>query len=413
MSRNLTIIVIIASIIVALALLTGLVWANRQVVQVRPVEKTFLVPWLAARTFMEYGNSPYSQPAAQRAQIQYYGRLANPDQDPLDLWLPFPVELFYFPFAVIPDYVLARSFWMAGLELSLAVMALLALRLDTWKPGRLVMAFVPLASIFWIYGLFSINASSVAGYAAIALVGFLLALREGHDEVAGALLLVSLSLPRLTGVLFIFLVWWIAYHRRWRIFWGFLMSLVILLAISFFFLPDWFLPSLRGMFLHNLYNPALSIWQIFGAWSPGVGVRIGWGLTVVLVLVLFFEWGNVLQPDSRRFLWTISLTIAVSPLLGFGMDLGDYSLLFLPLILFLGFFAERFPRSRKGSAMGIALLSVFSGLWLLAILLNAVRASPGLMDTLILLLPTLMVVGLFWMRWWISHPLHNNLESIP
>jgi hypothetical protein len=35
------------------------------------------------------------------------------------------------------------------------------------------------------------------------------------------------------------------------------------------------------------------------------------------------------------------------------------------------------------------------------------------MDTLILLLPTLMVVGLFWMRWWISHPLHNNLESIP
>ena len=51
-------------------------WTNTLYSRVHPGEKDFLVPWLAASTFLQYGDSPYSKPAAQRAQVVYYGNLA-------------------------------------------------------------------------------------------------------------------------------------------------------------------------------------------------------------------------------------------------------------------------------------------------------------------------------------------------
>ena len=128
MSRRFANIFIIVSILVALAILGGLVWANMLYVRTQTVEKNFLVPWLGARTFLQYGESPYDTPATQRAQIVYYGRLADEGQDPLILWLPFPVELFYLPFALVTDYVLARAIWMTCLEIALVALAFLSLR---------------------------------------------------------------------------------------------------------------------------------------------------------------------------------------------------------------------------------------------------------------------------------------------
>jgi hypothetical protein len=83
----------------ALAILGGMVWGNALYARQHQDEKDFLVPWLAARTFLDYGDSPYSHPATQRAQIVYYGRIAEDGEDPLILWLSFPAELFYFPIA--------------------------------------------------------------------------------------------------------------------------------------------------------------------------------------------------------------------------------------------------------------------------------------------------------------------------
>jgi hypothetical protein len=301
MSRHLTNILMIASILLALAMLGGLVWANTIYVRAQPVEKNFLVPWLAARTFIQYGDSPYGNPASQRAQIVYYGRLAAADQDPLVLWLPFPVELLYFPFAVVTDYALARAIWMTGLEIALVALALLSLRLTGWKPARTLLPFVLLFSVFWIYAAFTLASGSAAGFIALALIGFLLAIRDGHDELAGALLLLTASVPSLTGLLLFFMLWWIFFQRRWRVLWGFLMGLSILLALSFLFLPGWFIPFLRGMILHATYNPALSSVSIFAVWSPVVGPRLGWVLAGSLALLLFVEWGAALRNDFRHF----------------------------------------------------------------------------------------------------------------
>jgi hypothetical protein len=398
------------SIILALAILGGLVWANTFYIRSQPIEKNFLIPWLGARTFLQYGESPYDIPATQRAQIVYYGRLATADQDPLALWLPFPVELFYFPFALVTDYALARAIWMTCLEISLMALAILSLRLTGWKPARTLLPLVLLFSIFWVYGAFSLASGSGAGFVALAMVGFLLALRDGHEELAGALLLLTGSVVSLTGLLIFFMLWWIFFQRRWRVLWGFLMTLILLLALSFLFLPGWFIPFLRNMISHSAYDPALSSVSIFASWSPVVGPRLAWVVAGILLLLLFVEWGAALRNEFRHVLWTISLTLAAMPFMGVSTTSTNYVLLYIPLMLFLGILVEHRPNPRSWGMAGILLVAILAGLWALTFILVTEKAFVALAQTLFLFLPVLLVPGLYWMRWRFTRPALPELE---
>jgi hypothetical protein len=403
MFPKLSFFVIMILLCLAIAILGGLVWANTSFVKTQPVEKDFLVPWLGARTFIQYGDSPYSVPATQRAQVVYYGRLAGLEQDPLQLWLPLPVELFYFPIALIADYVLARAVWMTALEIALVGMVILSLQLTGWKPGRFIFPIILLFPLFWIYGVFSLVSASAAGFIALSLAGFLLAVRGERDELAGGLLILLVSAPRLAGILAFFLFWWIINQRRWRILWGFLMGVAVLLALSFLFLPGWFVPFLSGLVYHFVFNPGSSLVSIFASWSPVVGLRFGWVLAAVLFLILFFEWGKTLARDFRAFLWMVCLTVSVTPLLGIPMVPGDYVFLFIPLSLFLAILSERRSQFRLWGISEIALMVVLVGFWLVAFVFARANAYEALNNTLILLLPVLLVVGLAWLRWWFIH----------
>ena len=410
MSRTLTVVIAIVLICLALATLGGLVWANTQFVRAQPAEKDFLVPWLGARTFLQYGDSPYSDPATQRAQILYYGRLATSGQDPLVLWLPFPVELFYFPIALVNDYVLARAIWMTCLEIALVALAFLSLRLTGWKPGRIFLPVILLFPLLWVYGAFSLESGSAAGFIALALVGFLLALRNERDELAGGVLILLVSSARFTGVLVFFIFWWIIYQRRWRILWGFLMGLAVLMGLAFLFLPGWFMPYLSGLLSHFANNFGFTTTGIFTTLSPVVGQRLSWILSAVLLLVLFFEWGNTLAKDFRAFLWMVSLTVSVTPLLGIPMVPKEYLILIVPLMLFLALLGERRPWLKRWGVPGIVLL-ILGGLWSLTFALVTANAYVTLFNILILVLPVLLVVGLYWMRWWFIHTIPTGLET--
>ena len=412
MSRTLTVIAAIFIVCLALAAVGGLVYANTQYVQAQPAEKDFLVPWLGARTFLQYGESPYSDPATQRAQILYYGRLAAPGQDPLALWLPMPVELFYFPIALVNDYVLARAIWMTCLEIAMVALAFLSLRLTGWKPRRVFLPVLLLFPVLWVYGAFSLDSGSAAAFIALALAGFLLALRSESDELAGGLLILLVSSARFTGVLAFFIFWWIFYTRRWRVLWGFLMGLTVLLGLAFLFLPSWFMPFLSGLLMHNSYDPGFTSTGIFTSWSPVVGQRLGWVLAAILVLVLFFEWGNTLAKDFKAFLWMVCLTVSVTPLLGIPMVPKEYIILIAPLMLFLTLLGER-QRWLKRWGVPVIVISMLGGLWLLTLAMVEANAYARLTNILILGLPVMLVTGLYWMRWWFMHTMPSGLETPP
>jgi hypothetical protein len=413
MSRILTVLIAVGIVILSLAVLGGLLWANNLFVHAQPVEKDFLVPWLSARTFIQYGESPYGIPATQRAQINYYGRLASAGQDPLMLWLPLPVELLYFPFALVRDYYLARAVWMTVLETALVMLGYVTLRLTGWRPARVFLPVVLLFPLLWVYGAFSVAGGNSTGFIALSLAGFLLALRSERDELAGGLLILLVSAPRLTGVLAFFLFWWIIYQRRWKVLWGFLMGMVVLLGLAFLFLPGWFPAFLPGVLTHFAYNPGFSSAGIFGSWSPVVGLRLGWVLAFGLLLGLFLAWGNSLARDFRAFLWTVNLTLAATPLLGIPMVPREYPFLFVPLMLLLAILAERRLWLRRWGMAGIILLVFVGGLWLLTYALMSTGHSTVLNEVLFLLLPVTLVIGLSWMRWWFIHTVPTGQATLP
>ena len=412
MTRTLTILAAIFLACLVLAALGGLFWANNIAVKSQPIEKDFLVPWLGARTFLQYGDDPYGDPATQRAQIVYYGKLAADGQDPLVLWLPLPVELFYFPIALVKDYTLARTIWQTCVEIALVALAFSSMRLAGWKPGRLLLPVVLLFPLAWVYGAITLTSGSAAAFVALALAGFLLALRKERDELAGGLLIFLVSAARLTGILSIFIFWWVFYQRRWRVLWGFLMGLAVLLALSFLFLPGWFLPFLRGLMSHYAYSPAFTTTGILAGMSPIVGLRFGWVLAGILLLVLFFEWGTTLRKDFRTFVWTTCLTISLTPLVSVPLAPREYPILAIPLILIMAMLAERRPWIKSWGLAGMIMVVIVAGSWWLTLGLAGSNAYTTLANSLILLMPILLTAGLAWMRWWFIHPKPGRQETV-
>ncbi len=399
MARLTTNIVIILAILLALAIVGGMVWANSLYVREQPMEKNFMVPWLAARTFLQYGSNPYGIEAAQRAQVSYYGKLAEGSQDPLYLWLPMPSELFYFPFAFITDYNWARAAWLTSTEIALMALGILSLRLVKWRPSRTLLAVILLTSPLWVYGIFSLVSSNGTAFAALGLVGFLLSLRGEHDELGGALLLLALGTPSLTGLLAFFMTWWVISQRRWRILAGFLMGLIFLLALSFLLLPGWIFPYLTGLtsFLHH--NSSLSSVGIFTSWSPVFGQRLGWAFAGILLLLLFVEWGAALRNEVLHLVWTVNLTVVAMPLMGVPSSITNYVLFFIPIILLIHVLVENRSRPHRWGAGIAVLVLLLVGLWMLVVLLARAGKYTAISESLFLILPVLLFGGLYWIRW--------------
>jgi hypothetical protein len=413
MSRTLHSLTTVFLVFLAIVILGGLGWANTRYASDNVGEKDFFVPWLAARTFLKYGDNPYGDPAAQRAQVVYYGRLADVGEDPLRLSVPFPVELFYFPFGLIPDYALARGLWMTCLEISLIALAFLSIHLTGWKPARTLLPVILIFSVLWIFGFLPIAASNAVIFVALAIAVSLLAIRDERDELAGALLVFPFFKPEIAGLLVLFVLWWAVYHHRGRILAGFFMALAILVALSFFILLNWFMPFIGGLISHVKYQPGFTPGGIFTSWWPALGSRLGWLLTAVMAVVFFLEWRAVRHKEFRHFLWTVSLTLAGAPLIGIPVNPHDFVLLFFPLILFLAILAERWSRPGRWGVSSLVLLVTLFGFWLSDAGLVVAGHADSLNAVLALVLPVILVLGLYWMRWWAVRPPRTWSDSLP
>jgi hypothetical protein len=401
MPRTLTRITIAFVVFLAIAIFGGLVWANTIYVRSQPVEKEFLVPWLGARTYLQYGVSPYDTQSTQRAQVVYYGRMAAEGEDPLKLATPFSVELLYFPFALITDYPLALGLWITLGEIALAAAAFLTLSLTGWKPRWFLLPLILLFAVLGVYSFRALIGGSAAPLVMFGLVAALVAIRDERDELAGALLALSFFKPSIAAVFLLFVLWWIVANRRGRIVLGFLMAVGLFTILSFFFLQSWFLPYLRGLVSDIRYNPGITVGGLLVEWWPAIGSRAGWIITIALALLLFIEWRALRGKDFRHALWTASLTLAVAPLLDLPTSLDAHIILFLPFILILSVAAERWTGLRAAFASGGILFVTFVLTWLIS----------GSMHALFFVLPILLFACLYWIRWWAVHPPRTWFET--
>ena len=363
------------------------------------------------RSFLFDHIEPYSGDVPAGVQEQVYGRPALPGEDAYILDIPFHLLMVFFPLALFPDALIARAFWVALSLPALFGMIALSFRLlnrkVSWFFGTVI--FVACASSFYAYR--SLLEGSPAILLSLAYVGIFLSLRAGLDELTGALIALSSFQWEMGGLFLLFILLWVFWERRWRVFIGGAMLSFILLAISLFTYPGWILPFLRAAwnsfragFGYSSHVILLQLW-------PDYGSTLAWVMTAALIMLLGYEWMSTRGANFQRLIWAVCVTFAMTPLLGFRVELDQLVPLVLPVMLLVIISRERWQKIGYGIAF-ILVLFFFGTPWLLF-----TRGVPEGIDlrvdeVLFLFWPLFSLIGLYWMRWWIVRPPRTWLDQI-
>ncbi len=327
--------VYIAIAALTLAALSGWYWVNYQFFTSEGGGSDFAVYWNSGRTVLYDNATPYGELASSRSQNTTFGTAGRAGDPPSQLDLPFHIEVFILPFALLQSYKLAGAIWMTLLEIFIVISVFISLRFLRWKPTPLIGSAIILFSIFSVHGLWAVISGNAVIISGLLISGVLLALREDHDELAGVLLALATFKFLSVGFVMLFIIIWAGYQRRRRLFLPFAMTLIILIAVSFFFFPNWFLPYARAIFANLRYGDWLSPAKIFQEELPVLGEKLGWLFSGFFAVVLLIEWWLAVKKDYPRMLWTAALTLAITPLLGLPTYPENYAVLIISLMVAL------------------------------------------------------------------------------
>ena len=363
----------------------------------------FLRHWAGGRAFIFEQTEPYTLYVPEVVQKLVYGGSGLPDgEPPFILDTPFHLLLLYFPLSLLPDPVIARAIYTLILEWALFGLVVLSLRLTEWTVPRWFSVLFFLFSVLNFYTFQAILAASPILILGLLYAGVLFALRHEQDELAGALMALSLYYWE-AGLPFLILMLWRSYkERRMRVFAGFGMLSVVLLFISFLVYPGWILPYLRAG-MNNLNAVfGFSIITALQNLLPSYGKYLAWGVIVLLVFALGYEWNASQYGDERRLYWTACLTLAATPLLGFRTEFWNLSVLIIPIAFMFAVIYDRW--NQIGAWLILLFLAVFFALPWTIYLFTPLSLAAISGEVLYLFLPVLTVLGLYWIRWWAIRP---------
>jgi len=400
-NQRLSLVFLIVGAIGVIVLLVELGRMNYTYCQQNPGGNDFLVHWMGTRMLLKDGISPYSDQTATQIQIFAYGHPAQPGQHELRVAYPLYSVLLFIPFALIQDFALARAIWMTLLEVSLILLTFFSIRLFQWKPNLIVLALIFLFSLVWYHAVRTIINGNAVALVALGLLAAFLAIKNGQDEVAGFLFALTTIKPQLVILVILFVLIWAANRRRWRLVSWFFGTMVILIAVSFLFLPDWIIQNIREILRYPGYNPPGTPGAAFSVWFPAMGNRLGWILSGILIILLLIEWFLAIRRkvEFPGFFWTAYLTLVASQWIGIQTDPGNFIILFPAIMLVFAMWEQRWKRA--GTALTVVSLLILTiGIW--AVFLSTVdyRYQPQQSPVLFFPLPLFLFITLYWTRWW-------------
>jgi len=377
-------------------LAVGVVAANLAYVEAAPARSDFVARWEGGRAWVREQLSPYDPEVSRRAQERVYGREANTarDEDPQHFLYPFPSLVIFAPLGLL-DFGTAQAVWMSLIELALFASTLLWVSSLQWKWSNGMAAVTLAFSVLWFPAFAALVQAQFAAVEALLLAGSLAAIRHNRDAIGGLLLAACLFKPQLGMGLVLYVVVWAIAVRRGALLGWFITGSVALAGVSLILEPDWLGGMTRQIIDYAALPVSLSPMARL-AEALGFGVFATLLLSGVCVLYLVWEWRDSLKGDERRFLWTIAMTQAVVLLLApFGIAANLVTLM-LPLVVVLEAWNARQGRSIEWPA-AILLLLVAAFSWGVSLgTLDAGQPSPWLT----LGMPLVVIVGLFWVRWW-------------
>ncbi len=135
--------------VMAFILPSGLVWGQYRFYLYQPDGDEFLSHWVRSRSFLINNINPSSEIVKIRIQAIAAENNVNLLNNTPGLVDPIYVELFYIPFGLIENYLLARASWMLVLEFALITAVWLNLRVLAWQPNRFILVTFLAFSIAW------------------------------------------------------------------------------------------------------------------------------------------------------------------------------------------------------------------------------------------------------------------------
>ncbi len=389
----------------AVLLFAILTFANTAFARQNPGGSDFLVHYIGTRALVFDGISPYSDETALKIQQIAYGRPARSGEHELRVAYPLYSIVIFLPFALINDFNLARGLWMTVLEIGLVGFTLLSLRLANWKPGRKMLIFVLLFSVLWYHGMRPLINGNAVILVGVLMAGGLLALRNGEDELAGVLLAFSTIKPQVVLLPLLYLILWALYRKRHKLV-GWIVGTVVLLTISgMLLIPDWILQNLREVIRYPLYNPPGTLQASLKVWFPATGERLGNAVSIILGLILLVEWWRNRQGDSRANLWVFSLTLVISQWIGIQTDPGNFVILVPALFTAVAIWEERWGSLGRIISV-ILLVGLLVGIWAIFLATVAYDYQPIQSPVMFLPLPGILLMLLYWVRWWAVRPVN-------
>lgn len=403
-----TLILLILGLLGMAGLLT---WANYHYAAENPGGNDFLVHWMGTRNYLTEGVSPYSDATAVKIQTMAYGHPAEPGEHELRVAYPFYSMLIFAPFALIKDFTMARAVWMTVLEICLLAMTFFSMRLTQYKPGLGMTVALLLFGVCWYHGLRALINGNAVILVATLLYGGLLALQLGRDELAGFLMALTTIKPQVVLVVLAFILIWGLMKKRYKLV-GWLVGTVLVLFVGATLIrPTWIVQNLAEIIRYPSYNPPGTPGAALAEVLPAMGPRIGWVLTALLCLLLYFEWRASKKYDFRGFLWAVCLSLLASQWIGIQTDPGNFVILFLPVILVLAGLEERWGRTGRWINIG-SLVLLLVGLWAIFLLTLEPGPQPQQSSLMFLPLPLILWFGLYWVRWWMVHPTTTWVDQL-
>jgi hypothetical protein len=311
---------------------------------------------------------------------------------------PFYIILLYVPLSLIRDFAVARGIWMLLSEIALAGLIFSFIRVLEWEPPRWLFVLIMLTGVFGYYSLTAFGSGTPAVVLTFLFFAVLYSLRSFSDELAGALLFLTFYQWEVGALFSFFILVFVITNRRWRVFYGFGMSLAILLAISFLSYPGWALPYVRGVLSDWYRSGTLTFGYFASRWFPDAGSFIELWFILLLGVILFFEWIGAVNSHFRRLAWTACLSLAVTPLMGFAIFPSNHVVLLPSLILIVMLVWERWTRQRVWFTLLVLLTAFIVPFWLYS---RVISGAPQIYSDLLTVLPPIAaILGLYWMRWW-------------
>ena len=383
--------------ITVLLVFTSLTWVNYLFAESNPGGNDFLVHWVGTRSFIEKGQSPYSEETALEIQMMVYGRAARQNEHHLRVVYPFYSEIIFAPFALVENYPLARGLWMSVLEIAILVIGILSIKLTGWHVRPWLLPIYLLFALGWYHGVRALVNGNAVVLVTLFIIGAFIAIQKNQDILAGLLLAFATIKPHLVVLLILFVLVWALSRRRWPLIGWTLGWIFFLVLLGSIFIPDWLMQNIEEILLFPDYNPALSIGSAMETWWSGIGTWLRWGLAIFLLLLLIFEWQRAWKKEFNHFLWTACLTLAISQWVGVATDPGNFIILLFPMVLIFSVITERWDKIGDWVILCVMIM-LFAGLWWLFLSTVEYGYQPLQNSVMFVPMPFFVLIGLYWAR---------------